>query len=102
LPRARAGGRSSPHSTPYLGSPDLVTTKYGSGGFGGWQHESVGGPQKLVENSRFDHQGLIYAGGGRDFGDVAVRCSVKSGCRAAWDGQQQGRIHRGARGDRGG
>jgi hypothetical protein len=55
-----------------------VTTKYGSEGFAGWQHEFARGPQKLVENSRFDHQGLIFAGGGRDFRAVAARAAGES------------------------
>jgi hypothetical protein len=93
----RAGGRSSPHSTPYRGSPVPVTTKYGSRGFSGWQHESVRRPQKLVENSRFDHQWLILVGGRRDFGAVAARSAVESECCGAADGEQNKKLHRRAR-----
>jgi hypothetical protein len=106
LPRARAGGRSSPHSTPYRGPPVHVTTKYGSEGFSGWQHESSLGPQKVVENSRFGHHRLILASGARDFRGVvarlACRIPVTRGLGLSARSRQEDRIHRGACEDRGG
>ena len=99
-PRARAGERSSPHSTPYRGSPIRVTTKYGRGGSPRKQHENPLRPQKLVENSRFDYQGLI-AGGRERRVPTPSRQPPRQSRRSAPRTAPPGRRHAAARRRRG-